>query len=727
MMLSVLEQVKCRHPFSLLGWQTARKNKKNNGLLLRVYIPWAVSVEATDAENGASLGALTADTDVKGIFELSLPKKKKPVPYKLHVSDGQNSVDIIDPYQFQQEAFYAVHHLKTRPENLYKQLGAQPIELDFAGKTIKATRFAVYAPNASSVSLIGDMNYWDGRCHPMEQTLCGHWVLVLPFFTPGMRYKFEIKDQSGHVLPHKSDPMAFYAEQYPSHASLTYDHKQYQWQDQAWFNRKEALLPYQEAISIYELHLGSWRRGAQDSILSYSEIAEQLIPYVLEMGFTHIELLPVMEYPFDGSWGYQPLGLFAPTSRFGTPDDLKALIDACHQAGIGVILDWVPAHFPVDGHGLSKFDGTYLYEYEDPRRGWHPDWNSCIYDYGKDFVRQFLVASALYWFDHFHVDALRVDAVASMLYWDYSRDEGEWVPNIHGGNHNYEAISFFKWLNQELYQRYPHAMMIAEESTSFPAVSRPVDKGGLGFGFKWNMGWMNDTLRFMSKNPAYRRYHHDDMTFAMVYAYNENFILPLSHDEVVHGKGSLLNKMPGDEWQQAANLRAYFGFMFAHPGKKLNFMGNEFAQGSEWNHTESLQWHLLSYEKHSGMQKLFRDLNHTYRNFPALYEYDYQPEGFRWLDHQDAERNLLSFARYDSKGNAVYIVCNFTPVPRDNVLLGVDSEGDYRVILNTDSHYYWGSNYKVGGTFPASSKPLHGLSHSICLNIPPLATLYICK
>lgn len=710
--LQALHDVRCAQPFAVLGWQTAEK-----GLLIRAFLPSAVQVDVVALDDGKALGVMTPVAAITGLFELTLPRRKNPLPYRLQVQTAHHSYSVIDPYQFKDEAFFAVHHVNTRPENLYQQLGAQLVEVKAGKHTISGTRFAVYAPHASAVSLIGDMNNWDGRSHPMERTACGHWVLYVPEVAAGVRYKFEIKDAAGHLLPHKADPMAFAAEQFPSHASLVFDHSRYQWQDSSWQQREHN--PYQSPMSIYEVHLGSWRTHADGSFLTYPELAEQLIPYVLDMGYTHIELLPVLEHPYTGSWGYQPLGMFAVTSRFGTPDQFKAFVDACHAAGIGVLLDWVPAHFPEDGHGLARFDGGHLYEYADPRRGWHPDWNSCIYDFGKDYVRQFLVASALFWLDKFHIDGLRVDAVASMLYLDYSREHGEWIPNIDGGNHNYEAISLLKWLNQEVYSKHPRAMTIAEESTSFAGVSRPVDMGGLGFGFKWNMGWMNDTLRYISKDPAYRKYHHNDLTFSMVYAYNENFILPLSHDEVVHGKGSILNKMPGDEWQQAANLRAYYAFMFAHPGKKLNFMGNEFGQGTEWNHNLALPWFLLDFDKHRGISQLFRDLNHTYQRCKPLYELDHQGAGFAWIDHQDADHSTVSFRRLDSSGDVVYVVSNFTPVARTQFRLPVLLAGAYEVILNSDSAYYWGSNYPVGPHLHA------GDDLQLALELPPLSTLYL--
>lgn len=715
MSLTDLLDVRCANPFQHLGWQTSPA-----GLLIRAFLPDALSVTIKSLATGKSLGQMNT-TSLFGVFELLLPRKKKTEPYSLHIQYANAEIDWIDPYQFQDEAFHAVHFVQMRPENLYQQLGAQLISLTVGKKQIPATRFAVYAPHASAVSLVGDINHWDGRRLPMERTSCGHWVLIVPEVSAGARYKYEIKDAHGALLPHKADPMAFAAEQYPSNASLVYDHGQYQWQDQAWQARD--VSPYHQPMSIYELHLGSWRHHQDGRPLTYLELAEQLIPYILQMGYTHIELLPVLEHPYSGSWGYQPLGMFAATSRFGTPDEFKAFVDACHQANIGVILDWVPAHFPEDGHGLARFDGSHLFEYADPRKGWHPDWNSCIYDFGKDYVRQFLVASALFWLETYHIDGLRVDAVASMLYLDYSRNAGEWIPNIDGGNHNYEAISLLRWMNQEVYARFPKAMTIAEESTSFAGVSRPVDLGGLGFGFKWNMGWMNDSLRYMQKDPVYRQYHHGDITFSMVYAFNENFILPLSHDEVVHGKGSILNKMPGDEWQQAANLRAYYGFMFAHPGKKLNFMGNEFGQGTEWNSNLGLPWFLLDFPKHQGVHQLFKDLNRLYRQDVALHDLDHAPEGFQWIDYQDAAYSTLAFSRHSRCGASVYVIANFTPQPRYDYWLPVKGAGVYQVVLNTDAECYWGSNFDTGVGYQAVQHD-NG-QWGLRLALPPLATLYL--
>ncbi|KMT65217.1 glycogen branching protein [Catenovulum maritimum] len=710
----------------MLGLQ---ENPQGKGRIIRAWIPNAIKIEVIDLSSQTSLGFLEQVAD-SGLFESVFETLQSNTNYKFVVTNSEHTYEVIDPYQFKDEAFHAVHYVDTKPQNIYKQLGAQLIDIPVSGgDDVAATRFAVFAPNATAVSLIGDFNCWDGRYHPMQKTQCGHWVLVVPGVGAGAQYKYEIKDPMGNRLPHKADPIGFQAEQYPSHSSVVFNHNEYQWNDKKWLEEQSVVDRYKSPMSIYELHLGSWKPkydAKGRSFLTYRELAEELIPYIKDMGYTHIEMLPVSEFPYDGSWGYQPVGMFAPTSRFGSPDDFKYFVDQCHQNDIGVIVDWVPAHFPEDGHGLARFDGTYVYEYEDPRRGWHPDWNSCIYDFGKDSVRRFLVASALIWLDKFHVDALRVDAVASMLYWDYSRDEGEWVPNVDGGNENYEAVSLLRWFNEEVYKNYPHAFTIAEESTAFPKVSRPVFEGGLGFGFKWNMGWMHDSLHFISKDPAYRKYHHNEITFSMVYAYNESFILPISHDEVVHGKGSLLKKMPGDEWQAAANHRCYAAFMYAHPGKKLNFMGNEIGQTSEWNYQGSVEWHLLEFDKHKGIQNLFRQLNNLYKDTPALHEKDHEPGGFEWIDHHDAAQSILSFVRKSADNSQkVYVVSNFTPIPRNNYRLGVKDLGNYEVILSTDAGDYWGSNYDCGQKIEAENQPWQGQSHSIELNVPPLSTVYI--
>lgn len=720
-----LLQAQCTFPFAHLGGQF---DETNSLFTVTAWAPNSDAVSVIDLSNNQVIGQLEK-VDESCLYKAELELKQAPKAYKLKVTNASGDYEVVDPYQFQEQAYYAVHHVDQAAQNVYQQLGAQLVELDVGlERPISATRFAVYAPNASAVSLIGEFNYWDGCCHPMQKTDLGYWVLVVPGVEAGAKYKYQIKDGAGHSLPHKADPVGFYAEQYPSHTSVVYDHEVYQWQDKSWLKQAKKDK-YQQPMSIYELHLGSWKRPSHDSAeryLSYKELATELIPYVKNMAYTYIELLPVSEYPFDGSWGYQPVGLFAPTSRFGSPDDFKYFVDQCHQNGIGVIIDWVPAHFPEDGHGLARFDGTHVYEYEDPRKGWHPDWNSCIYDFGKDTVRQFLVANALYWVDKFHIDGLRVDAVASMLYLDYSRDEDEWIPNVDGGNHNYEAISFLQWMNKEVYEKFPHAMTIAEESTSFPKVSRPVFEGGLGFGFKWNMGWMHDSLHYIAKDPSYRRYHHNEITFSMVYAFDESFVLPISHDEVVHGKGSLLRKMPGDEWQQAANLRAYAGFMYAHPGKKLNFMGNEIGQAEEWNHDSSVNWHLLEYDKHQGIQTLYRDLNKAYRKYPALYELEHSHQGFEWIDHGNAEQSILSVLRKSTDAKQkIYVVVNFTPVPYEHFRLGVQDAGDYQVVLNSDNKKYWGSAYKTSAKLTSSPEPWNNLSHSICFNLPPLASLFI--
>jgi len=663
-----------------------------------------------------------------GLFEASLPKGYDGEVYRVITRGSQDKKGNIDPYQFTEQAYHAVHYIDSAPENLYTQAGAQLISLTTgSGNEISGVRFCVFAPNASTVSLIGDFNQWDGRMHPMEKTSMGYWVLFVPELTEGERYKYHIKDAHGHDLPHKADPLGFSAEQYPSHASKIFNHDTYEWNDQVWMEQR-GKNKYQSPMSIYEVHLGSWKRPDDASgarYLTYRELADDLIAYVSDMGYTHVELLPISEFPFDGSWGYQPVGMFAPTSRFGNPDDFKYFVDKCHQAGIGVIIDWVPAHFPEDGHGLARFDGSCVYEYEDPRKGWHPDWNSCIYDFGKDTVRQFLVANALFWLDKFHVDGLRVDAVASMLYLDYSRNDGEWIPNVNGGNENYEAISLLKWMNEEVYKHYPDAMTIAEESTSFPKVSRPVFDGGLGFGFKWNMGWMHDSLHYIAKDPAYRNYHHGDITFSMVYAFDENFVLPISHDEVVHGKGSMLHKMPGDEWQQAANLRCYAGFMYGHPGKKLNFMGNELAQAREWNHDSSLDWHLLDFDKHKGVQTLYKALNHLYTSTPALYEQDHNPAGFAWLDHGNADQSVVSFVRTSKDAKQkVYVVSNFTPVPRKHFRIGVDEACSLSLALNTDAGEFWGSNYEVVSKVDTQNTPWNDRPYSVEVTLPPLSTVF---
>ena len=727
MLIEQLTQATCNDPFKFLGLVPAEKGK---GYVLRAWQPGATAIHAV-ALKGKKAKVELKCIDEEGMFEAYLPNLRNPYAYKLSIEVGHHHFELIDPYQIHHQAMNHVHHLYQDVADTYQHMGAQFQTANVHGVEVEGIRFAVYAPNATSVSIIGSFNNWDGRVNPMQRLHNGCWCLFIPGLQEGDQYKYEIKDPMGNRLPHKADPYGYFAEQYPSHSSVIFDHGKYQWNDADWQKNNLNDKRFQP-LSIYEVHLGSWRKvldeDGNERSLTYRELVDTLLPYVKDMGYTHVELMPVSEHPFTGSWGYQPVGMFATTSRFGNPDDFKYFVDQCHQQGVGVIIDWVPAHFPDDSHGVARFDGTHLYEYSDPRKGWHPDWNSCIYDFGRDHVRQFLVSNALFWLDYFHVDGLRVDAVASMLYLDYSRNDGEWIPNIYGGNENLEAISLLRWFNEEAYKRHPHAMTIAEESTSFGGVSRPTFDGGLGFGFKWNMGWMNDSLAYVEKDPAYRKYHHGEMTFSMIYAFDENFILPLSHDEVVHGKHSLLYKMPGDEWQQAANLRCYTAFMWGHPGKKINFMGNEIAQGNEWNHDISLDWHLLDFPKHKGQQELTKALNQLYCSELAMYELDVSGEGFEWIEHEDGENSTLAFARKArSSDEQVVVISNFTPIPRKEYRLGVNEPGRYQLLLNTDDSKYWGSGYSVPNEFETEDVEWHGRAQSIALDLPPLATIFIKK
>jgi 1,4-alpha-glucan branching enzyme len=578
------------------------------------------------------------------------------------------------------------------------------------------------------VSVFGDFNGWDRSAHPLKarEDESGIWEGFVPGMRKGDIYKYHILSARNDYRVDKGDPYAFFWEHPPRTASVLWD-LQYEWNDSRWMDERHRFNSLSAPYSIYEIHLGSWRRVPEEDnrFLNYRELAHSLADYVKDMGFTHVELLPVMEHPFYGSWGYQTVGYFAPSSRYGIPQDFMYFVDHLHQNGIGVILDWVPSHFPSDEHGLSYFDGTYLFEHQDPKRGYHPEWNSYIFNYGRNEVRAFLVSSALFWLEKYHIDGIRVDAVASMLYLDYARKEGEWIPNEFGGNEDVEAIHFLRRLNEAIYNAFPDVQTIAEESTAWPAVSRPTHVGGLGFGMKWNMGWMHDTLKYLSKDPLYRKYHHDQLTFSIWYAFFENFLLPLSHDEVVHGKGALIGKMPGDEWQRCANLRLLAGYMFGHPGRKLLFMGGEFGQWKEWSHDESLEWHALQYPTHQGIQRWFKDLNHTYRNEPALYELDFSSEGFQWIDFHDWERSIISFLRKGSgEGEVILVICNFTPVPASHYRVGVPFGGYWREILNSDAEIYGGSGMGNLGGVEAEPFAAHGRDYSLVLTLPPLGTMF---
>jgi 1,4-alpha-glucan branching enzyme len=713
-------------PFAVLGRHEVTVDR-HPAVVLRTMQPAASAVELVTP------GAVTPmpRRHPAGLFEARVPLtgNVSDFAYRFRVHEGGAARDVIDPYQYGQVlSDYDLHlFAEGTHHRAWDKLGSHVMTIG----EVTGVHFAVWAPNAQRVSVIGDFNGWDGRPHPMRKLLpSGVWELFIPELTPGACYKFEVRTHAGHLIE-KADPYARFFEVPPRSASVIWEDGDYEWGDADWMRDRPAAGSWHDRpVSTYEVHLGSWRRvpGESHRYLSYRELAETLVPYVREMGYTHIELLPVMEHPFSGSWGYQVLGFFAPTSRFGTPDDFRHFVDACHRYGLGVILDWVPGHFPKDRHGLAEFDGTALYEHADPRKGEHRDWGTLIFNYGRNEVRSFLLSSALYWLEEFHVDGLRVDAVASMLYLDYSRPHGEWIPNQYGGRENLEAVSFLQQLNTVTHGRVPGSITVAEESTAWPAVSRPTYVGGLGFTFKWNMGWMHDMLEYIEQNPIHRRWHHEKITFSMLYSFTENFVLPFSHDEVVHGKRSMLDKMPGDLWQKFATLRALYGYMFGHPGKKLMFMGCEFGQWREWNSEESLDWHLTDDPMHAGLRRWVQDLNRTYQQEPSLHEVDFEHSGFSWIDCHDNENSVVSLIRRarDARDFTV-MIANFTPVPRPGYRFGVPDAGWYREVLNSDAAIYGGSNMGNGGGVNTESIPDHGFTQSISITVPPLGFVLLKK
>ncbi|WP_018899808.1 1,4-alpha-glucan branching protein GlgB [Rhizobium sp. 2MFCol3.1] len=701
------------NPFAVLG-----VHKSGSVYVARCFIPGAEEVTAMSLD-GTAIGDLALQHP-DGFFAGTISVNKQvPVRYRARRGDAEWAVT--DPYSFgpvlgPMDDYYAREGSDLR---LFDKMGAHWIKHEGA----QGIHFAVWAPNAQRVSVVGDFNNWDGRRHVMRlRAGAGIWEIFAPDVPTGVAYKFEIRGQDGVLLPLKADPFARRSELRPKNASVTTPELLQEWEDEAHLKHWSEIDKRRQPISIYEVHAGSWQRRDDGTFLSWDELAARLIPYCVDMGFTHIEFLPITEHPYDPSWGYQTTGLYSPTARFGEPEGFARFVNGAHKVGIGVILDWVPAHFPTDAHGLGWFDGTALYEHEDPRKGFHPDWNTAIYNFGRTEVVSYLVNNALYWSEKFHLDGLRVDAVASMLYLDYSRKHGEWIPNEYGGNENLEAVRFLQNMNTRIYAEHPGVMTIAEESTSWPKVSQPVHEGGLGFGFKWNMGFMHDTLSYMSREPVHRKHHHNELTFGLLYAYSENFVLPLSHDEVVHGKGSLIAKMPGDDWQKFANLRAYYALMWGYPGKKLLFMGQEFAQWSEWNEAGSLDWNLLQYRMHEGMRRLVRDLNFTYRSKPALHARDCEGEGFEWLVADDHENSVFAWLRKSPGEKPVAVICNMTPVYRENYAVRLPTEGRWREILNTDADIYGGSGKGNGGRVQAVNA---GGTIVASLTLPPLAVIML--
>jgi len=710
-----LLEARLHDPFTVLG-----RHDEAGETVVRCFDPAAAALALETTEGLQPMQRLHQS----GLFAWRGDGTLLPPHYRVERQDGRGSGTLFhDPYTFAPTLPDFDLHLfgEGRHRNAYRLLGAHPHTVD----GIRGVRFSTWAPNAERVSVVGDFNQWDGRCHPMRSRGgSGVWELFIPDLAPGMLYKFELRNRDTGAVFLKIDPYGRHFQRRPETAAIVEPESDYHWQDQAWMEARAASDWLHAPMTIYEVHPGSWQRTGEGDFLDYREMADRLVAYVREAGFTHIELLPITEHPLDASWGYQSTGYFAPTSRFGTPDGFRYLVDHCHQNGIGVILDWVPAHFPRDTHALARFDGTPLYEHADPRRGEHRDWGTLIFNFGRNEVKSFLISSALYWLEEFHLDGLRVDAVASMLYLDYSRQADDWVPNIHGGRENLEALEFLRELNSVVHQTQPGALTMAEESTSWPMVSRPVDQGGLGFSLKWNMGWMNDTLVYIHKDPVHRKYHHNILTFGLLYAFSENFILPFSHDEVVHMKRSMLDKMPGDAWQRFANLRLLYTYQYTMPGKKLLFMGNEFAQGREWNHDQPLSWELLDYPQHQGVKAVVQDLNRLHRELPPLHQQDFESSGFSWIDCDDADRSLLSYIRRSGDGWVV-VVLNFTPVTHRGYRLGVPGPGHYRELFNSDSTYYGGSNVGNGAGVTAEEQPSAGQPWSVVIDLPPLAGLIL--